>query len=341
MGPGWSVRVRARRLLVVAGLCLAGLVPAQANAAGQGTPQPLTTSLSGSNGVGSIVAPGRACSDGGSGSYRHYSIDAPLPGGVLSQLTGSLRGTLDVHHDGQEPPVGPVQGGAFLLGTQSHVTLTNYRGAVQLLLKGGQCGSPTSPLTFSPDGHQITAGPFTGTFAVNTDPSTTNGSYRGSTGSGTYTLTAGIAPGADNAWSLALNGAISILEPTLAVTVDHTFWGNLGLDYATRIVSVTYKVVNNGPGDAYGASLVSTSSPTNDVQALGPQPQPLGDLLNGQSTFVTVRYHLGLLSPCQAVILNCTFSTVVNLSSPDALDVPAAPSATLSATAPSVPPPLS
>jgi hypothetical protein len=287
------------------------------------------------------MTPGRPCSDGGTGGYRHYSIDAPIPSGVLSQLTGTLRGSLDVHHDGQEPPTGPVQGGAFLLGSQSHVTLTNDRGAVQLLLQGGQCGSPSAPLSFSADGHQISAGPFNGTFSITTDQATTNGAYRMATGSGTYTLTAGVAPGANNSWSLALNGNLSILEPALTATVTRTFWGNLGLDYATRMVSVTYQITNSGKGDAYNTSLVSTSSPTNDVTALGPQPQPLGDLLAGQSTQVTVRYRLGLLSPCTAVILNCNFTSMVNVALPDALDVPATSSATLPVTAPALPPPLS
>lgn len=318
-------------------------IPSASTAAGapQGSAQPLTVTLSGSNGVGRIVSPARACSDGGTGNYRHYGISAPLPAGVLSQLTGTLDGSLDVHHDGQEPPVGPVQGGAFLLGTQTHATLSNYRGAVQLVLQGGQCTSPTAPLSFSADGHQINAGPFTGTFAVSTDPSTTNGSYTGATGSGTYTLSAGIAPGADNPWSLALNGTISIREPALTVTVLNTFWGNLGLDYVTRTVSVTYQVTNSGSGDAFATSLVSTSSPTNGVTPLGPKPQVLGDLAAGQSAQVTVRYQFGLLAPCALVILNCKFSSVVNVLLPDALDVAATRTATLPISAPVLPPPLS
>jgi hypothetical protein len=42
-----------------------------------------------------------------------------------------------------------------------------------------------------------------------------------------------------------------------------------------------------------------------------------------------------------AVILNCNFSSVVNVSLPDALDVPSTPSSTLPVTAPVLPPPLS
>ena len=42
----------------------------------------------------------------------------------------------------------------------------------------------------------------------------------------------------------------------------------------------------------------------------------------GQSATFTVRYQLGLLSPCTLVILNCTFATTVTMSMPDALDTP-------------------
>ena len=311
----------------------------------QGSPQPLSVSLTGTNGVGRIMVPGRTCADGGTGAYRHYSIDTALPGGVLSQLTGTLRGSFDVHHDGPEPPVAPAAGGAFLLGDQSHVTFTNYRGAVQLILHGGQCGGTTFPLTFSADGHQISFGtsatPASGSWDVSTTPGTTNGAYRSATGSGTYKLTAGVAPGADNPWTLQLSGNISILEPNLKATVASVFWGNLGLDYAFRIVSVTYTITNSGTGDAFNTSLVSTSSPTDDVIPMGPQPQALGDLLAGQSTQVTVRYQIGLLSPCTLVILNCHFTSVVNMSGPDALDVPGNFSSTLPVTAPNLPPPLS
>jgi hypothetical protein len=359
---------RQGRLALAPGIALLvtmGLVPS-ATAAPQGNPQPLNvlntspaTPLAGTNGVGRIMVPGRTCSEGGSGNYRHYSFDGPIPAGVLSQLTGTLRGSVDVHHDGVEPPVGPVSGGAFLLGDQNHVTLTNYRGAVQLILHGGQCTSATSPLTFSADGHQIAAGPFNGKWDITSDIGSTNGAYRSASGSGSYTLTAGVAPGADNPWSLQLSGNISILEPKLTATVVKTFWGNLGLDYATRIVSVTYQITNTGTttskGDAFNTAVSNWSSPTNDVHPLGPStqalgdqlhpqppsPQPLGDLLSGQSTQVTLRYQLGLLSPCLLVILNCNFTSVVTMSGPDALDVPGTFSSTLPVTAPNLPPPLS
>jgi hypothetical protein len=125
------------------------------------------------------------------------------------------------------------------------------------------------------------------------------------------------------------------------VTVLNTFWGNLGLDYVTRTVSVTYQVTNSGTGDAFSTSVVSTSSPTNGVTPKGPQPQALGDLPAGQSAQFTVLYQLGLLAPCAVVILNCKFSSVVTVSLPDALDVAATRSATLPISAPALPPPLS
>jgi hypothetical protein len=337
---------RCRRLLVAAipaSLLVTGL-GSGAKAAPQGSPQPLNVTVSdatGTTSAGRIMAPGRPCTDGGSGAYRHYSITSPLSPGVFGQIPGTIDGSIDVHHDGTEPPTGAVSGGAFLLGDQTHATLSNYRGALQVLLHGGRCGSTTAPISFDPTGHVVSAGPFTGSFDVNTTPGTTNGAYRGATGHGTYTLNAGVAPGANNKWSLVLNGNISILEPTLTATVVSSFWGDLGIDYAFRIVTVTYNVTNNGPGDAYNTALASTSSPTNDVTALGPQPQALGDLLAGQSQIVTVRYRLGLLSPCTLVILNCSFTSVVTMSGADALDVPGTFVSTLPVTAPTLPPPLS
>jgi hypothetical protein len=323
-----------------------------ANPQGQAQPLVLST-LTGTNGVGRMQTTGLDCADGGSGSYRHMDFASPLAPGVLSQIGGNIRGTLDVHHDGQEPPVGPVVGGSYLQGAQSHVTMSNYRGAVQLLLNGSACttttpASPTYGLAFSPDGHTITAGPISGTFNISADPGATNGAYRSATGGGTFTLSAGIAPGADNGWSLALNGNIKILEPAMTATLTNTYWGNLGIDYATRIVSVAYQITNSGTGDAFNTSLISATSPTPGVTPLGvqeippgPQSEPLGDLLAGQSTTVIVAYQLGLLAPCALVILNCKFTSVLNVSMPDALDVPGTFTSTFPVTAPNLPPPLS
>lgn len=305
------------------------------------TPQPLTVSATGTNAVGRIVDPGRRCADGGSGQYRHVGVESPLPitpnAVITAAAPGFIRGTFDVHHDGDEPvgtPISPSANQAFLQGTESHVTLSNQRGAVQLRLSAGNCATPT--LSF--DGHTVSGA---GTWKI--DPVGTNGDYQGATGTGTFNLSLGVAPGADNPWSLSLNGNISVPQPSLKVEVVSTTWGNLGVDYVTRRVTVTYRVTNTGPGDTFGAVMTNTSSPTPGVTPLGPQPQPLGDLRNGESTTFSVRYAFTLLAgPCQLIILGCEFDTRVAVSMPDVLDkadVPP-PSATNHVKAPTFPPPL-
>jgi hypothetical protein len=299
-------------------------------------PYPINVAASGANGVGRITTPGRPCAEGGNGSYRHYSLETSVPGGQVSSLPANLRSSLDVHHDGTEPvgtPIAPTANQAFLLGSESHATFTNQRGAIQLRLTSGSGTCQAASLSF--DGITVAG---TGTWGL--DPLSTNGAYRSATGNGTFILSAGVAPGADNPWTLSLQGSINVLQPTLKVEVVSTFWGNLGLDYVTRRVSVTYRITNTGPGDAFNTVLQSTTSPTAGVSPLGPTPQPIGDLLAGQAAVVTVRYQLGLLSPCALVILSCRFDTTVNVAMPDALDVLTPQSATVPAKAPDFPPPL-
>ena len=301
-------------------------------------PQPFGGTFSGTNGSSRIGDPGRRCSEGGSGEYRHISLETPVSPILSAALPGFLRATIDVHHDGDEPVGTPLTGGAataFLQGTESHATASNQRGSVQIRLSGGTCAAP--PLTF--DGTTVSG---SGTWAL--DPTGTTGAYRQATASGgTYTLSAGVAPGADNPWTLKLNGNLSVLQPHLAVDVVSTTWGNLGVDYVTRRVTVTYRVTNTGPGDAFAAVMTGTSSPTAGVIPLGPQPQNLGDLLNGESTTFSVRYQFSLLTgPCLLVILNCHFDTVTAVSLPDALDQADTPPPTVTnhVTAPLFPPPL-
>ncbi len=325
-------RHRTRALIALAAAGALALVPAT-SATGAG-PHDLTFSVAGSNGVGSIVNPGLPCASGGQGSYRDFTVAAPLPSGVLSNLTGDLRASLDVQHDGVEPPVGPVTTNAFLLGSVSHVTLSNQRGTVQLVLTSGTCAKPTLPF----DG--TTVGPATVTWAVDPTSPSNSGSYRGSSGSGTLQLQAGVAPGADNPWSMSSKGKITVLQPALSISVVNTFWGNLGLDYALRNVSVTYQIKNSGPGDAFGVVLASATSPTSGVTPLGPAPQALDDLASGATENVTVAYHLDLLQPCALVVLGCSFNTKLTVTMPDALDVPATQTASAQVTAPNLPPPL-
>ncbi|HZN16463.1 MAG TPA: hypothetical protein VFB78_19520 [Acidimicrobiales bacterium] len=249
-----------------------------------------------------------------------------------------MRGTFDVHHDGDEPVGTPLAGPAakaFLQPGESHATFSNQRGTVPLLLTAGTCAAP--PLTF--DGAKI-SGP--GTWAI--DALHATGAYRQSTGTGTFTLTnTGVEPGADNPWSLQLSGNISVLQPSFGLEVVSTSWGNLGVDYLLRKVTVVYRVRNNGPGDAFGVVMQATSTTTPGVTPLGPQPQNLGDLLAGEYTTFSVRYQFTLLAgPCKLVILGCEFDTYVTVSMPDALDKADVPSPTRGAhiTAPNFPPPL-
>jgi hypothetical protein len=294
--------------------------------------QPLSESASGNNGVGSIVNPGLPC-PGGEGNYRDYLLTTTVPGGVVSNLPGNLRANLDVQHDGVEPPVGPVTTNAFLLGHASHATFSNQRGAMQLELSSGTCAKPTLPF----DGTTVSG---SGAWSIDPGSDGNTGSYRQATGSGTFTLRADVAPGADNPWSLVLKGSMAVLQPLMSVTVVNTFWGNLGLDYAVRNVSVVYRITNTGLGDSFGDTLTASSSPTAGVTPLGITPQPLGDLAAGASTTVTLRYHLSLLAPCVLVILNCNFNSTLTATMPDALDVPSTQTASAPATAPALPPPL-
>jgi hypothetical protein len=304
-------------------------------------PQPLTLSVAGTNGVDRIQDPGRRCADGGSGEYRHASIEAQLPTSptavISASLPGVVRGSFDVHHDGTEivgQPVSPAAHQAFLQGSESHVTMSNQRGSVQLRLTSGSCTNET----LSYDGTTVS-----GAGAWTIDPTSTTGSYRQATGSGTFTLNLGVAPGADNPWNLGVNGNITVLQPHLKVEVVDTNWGNLGVDYVTRRPTVTYRITNTGPGDTFAPKLVSADSPNNGVNTLGVVPQNLPDLQSGQSTIVSVRYQLALLGgPCALVILGCQFDTTLGVSMPDALDKADSPppTATVHVRTPDLPPPL-
>jgi hypothetical protein len=303
-------------------------------------PAPLTVSVSGNNGVDRIQDPGRRCADGGSGQFRHASIEAALPATpnavISASLPGVIRGSFDVHHDGDEPVSTPLSGAAakaFLQGSESHLTLSNQRGSVQLRLTSGSCASPT--LAF--DGTTVSG---SGTWTV--DANSTTGSYRTATGTGAFTFSLGVAPGADNPWNVDVNGNITVPQPHLKVEALSTTWGNLGVDYLTRRPTVTYRITNTGPGDTFAPVLTKAISPNNGVATLGPIPQNLPDLQSGQSTTLSVRYQLGLLSPCALVILGCQFDTTLSVSMPDVLDRADSPppSATVHVRAPDLPPPL-
>jgi hypothetical protein len=289
------------------------------------------------DGAGTSTTPGRSCAEGGTGAYWHYDYGADLLGGSFSNLATTSRVHLDLRSDRTRytNASGAYTSGpnpaAYLQGVESHASLLNQRGAVKVRLSSGTCANPT--LAF--DGSNASG---TGQWSVDRG----SGAYRDITGSGTFTLTnAEVNPGADNALNLQLNGSFTIPDPALSVQVLKTYWGGLGTDYLSRRVTVVYRITNSGQGDAFGAKLTSTSSSTGGVTPLGPTPQALFDIPAGSYQDVQVRYQFSLLlGPCKLVLLDCPFSSTVNVDFPDAFDVAHPLSASVSAKAPNLPPPL-
>ncbi len=318
-------------------------------------PAPLQVSVAGVNGVVRATEPGLSCADGGEGSYRHYFAESSLAPGVMSRLAGTVRATLDVHHDGADALTRP-RPNAFLLGDENHVTLANQRGSVQIRLQRGTCGAPaldfdgTTAVLPSPQGGWDSTG-LTGT-----------GAYRDITGSGTFGFSAELNPGANNAWSLQLNGTLNVLQPGIQARIERTFWGNLGLDYVSRVVTVVYRIGNTGAGDSFDARFTGAvgasgaracNEPPSQLDTCpngAPPQQKLGDLASCadpalptscDTELITVRYHLPLLGgPCALIILGCQFDSTVQTDLPDALDRPSAQQKTLRVRAPDLPPPL-
>ncbi len=309
--------------------------PSASGSVGGVPPVPVVVSVSGANGAGNIETPGRTCAEGGQGAYWNYDYSAPVVPGAFSKQPGDLRLHLALHSDQVRFPgsLSPTPGGgpprAFLLGDDSHASLANPRGTMKIRLRSGTCAAPS--LDF--DG--ITSAG-AGTWEV----SDGQGSYREASGSGAFTMRADVAPGADNPFTLQLDGQVNVLQPALKVEVLKAYWGSLGTDYLSRRVTVAYRVTNEGPGDAFGAKVLKVTSSTPGVVPLGGTNLPLGDLEAGDTEVVAVRFQLGLLGPCQLVILGCTFATTTHVDWFDALDVISQPSATTTAKAPTLPPPL-
>lgn len=289
-------------------------------------------------GSGRATTPGTACADGGDGAYWHHDYRAPVPDGTLNARPAELRVHLDVHSDlvrypgldpaatGQAPPDGPA---AFLAGTDSRATFADDRGTLQLALASGSCTDPT--LAF--DGTTVDGG---GTWTVHHG----TGGYEDATGAGTFAVTAEVGTTGDEPLHLELDGPVEVQRPSLSAEVVTTYWGGLGADYLTRRPSVVWRIVNAGPGAAYGASLTDAFSDTAGARALGPKSAPLGDLEPGQDAFVTVRYELGLLNPCALVVLGCDFEAGIEVAMPDVLDDAVVERARVDTEAPTLPPPL-
>lgn len=332
-------------LMVAAVAAVAGAPTARSATADH----PLSLSVASENGRGRSVSPGRPCETGsdGVGAYWHYDYDTEMAPGVLSPLGGEVLAHLDIR-SGRQPyqnldgayPDG-ADPAAYLGGAESTVSLLDSRGSVKLRLSSGSCEAPT--LAF--DG-SVAAG--SGTWAVDSG----SGAYRDVTGSGTFTLSAEVNPGADNALDLQLDGLLSSPTPELEVTVVRTFWAGLGTDYLTRRVSVEYRVSNVGTGDAFGAVVTGISNPTSGVDPMVgsgfslPLPDLPACLPDGSNqdrcseTFV-VRHQMGLLlGPCALLILGCQFDTTITADLPDAFGVPSVQSDTVRVRAPDLPPPL-
>jgi hypothetical protein len=289
---------------------------------------PISITASGANGAGRINTPGRSCEDGGDAASWHYAYESSVRPGVFSDLSSEVRVNLDVHGE-VEPSTTTGEPTGWLQGTESTAALVNERGTIVLrLADGGGCGNTTAELDRT---KVVTAGTWTVDHG--------SGSYAGATGTGQFGVTAGIAPGADNPWSLQLSGAIEIAQPVLEVAFVRSWWGNLGTDYLTRRPTVLVRVTNRG-GDGFGLTVTAAASPTAGVQPLTGVPIRLGDLPAGQSLDLTLRYQLGLLAPCALVIVGCAFGVTVATSVSDALGASAPSSVTVPATAPLLPPPL-
>jgi len=328
-----------------------------------GAPRSFSANVSAANGR-TRVERSLPC-DGGDGDagYWHLQGEQPLPAGILTAPTNPLRGDFRLFADLHSPyhtirtspePVaapGPVASAAYLQPDASRVALSNARGTVKLALTSGSCSRGGQ--TFAFDGLQA-SGP--GTWVIDSS----SGSYRSATGSGTFTLDSGFAPGADNPWSIGLTGNVTVLQPKLAVELVETYWGRDGVDYLKRQVAAVYRVTNVGAGDTFAASLTSASSPTKGASLirimingknllidgntpLGTFPRPLGDLSSTEDVLVTIVWQLPLpsnTSACKLVILKCEITTNLGFSAPDALDLPTTHSASLKVRAPDLPPPL-
>lgn len=345
MGNGVE-RMRAKRRrhtrlrnVLVSALCVAA-VAAHGQVAEAGTATGAVTIQAG-NGSGRSVTPGRPCDDGGTGAYWHYEYaDDVAATSLLGNLPAEGLVHLDLHSDEQRFPNvagDPYPNGtsptAFLAGTESHASLLTDRGSIKVRLSSGDCATPT--LAF--DGSNASGA---GTWTV--DEESVSGAYRDVTGSGTFSLAnAEVNPGADNAIDLRLNGSFTVPEAGLQVEVLSTYWGQLGTDYLSRRATVVYRVTNIGPGDSFGARITAVTDLTAGTTPMVRLPVELGDLRAGESREFRFRHQLGLLTgPCKLVLLGCVFQTRFTIDLPNAFDQSHPFTATVTAKAPTLPPPL-
>lgn len=280
--------------------------------------EPVALALSGSTGAGRLADPHPGCGAGSFGPFRHYDYETTAAPGEFTLLGADARFHMDVH----EAPAG-----GFLPGEDSFLLLANARGTAKLALRSGDCQTPTLLV----DGDTVLG---EGAWRVGGS----SGAYRQIAGSGAFGVDAEAGPGADNAWSLRLSGNFDALDPSLAVAVRDVSWERPGFDYAARRLAVRFGITNSGPGDAFGARLLTWGTTTAGVTPLDASRTRLPDLRAGESTTVRVRYRLAAASPpCDAAVASCRFRATLDVRLPDALDVPATHHAEVEVRAPDLP----
>ena len=286
-------------------------------------PHALSLSTTGSNGIGTSVLDALPCpgAPSPSTSYWHYGYDATLAPGGFGPEPADLRLYLDVRDDQNG---GAVPNG-WLEGTESTVTIANPRGSVVVrLTDGGSCGNRTATVS----GDAVAT---SGTWTVGAG----SGAYSRATGAGTFSVQAGLAPGATNPWTLSLNGTINVARPTLVTSVVRTYWGQDGLDYLSRTVSVVYQLADFG-GNAYDVRLAGFSSGDPGVSYAGGAPTAGWDIGSGSSVQFVARWRVAATSGCPTG-LGCNFRTTIHASLHDGLDASLSYVTSVSQTTPAAP----
>lgn len=303
---------RLIELAVALAVIVSGLAIEPAAAAAPPPPTPLALTVGGANGVGRADLPGLACGKGGDGAAWHYGYETQLPPNTFTSLATDLRLNLDAHGT-SNPAVLPDSPNGFLQGSESTVSLVNERGTAVLRLNdGGSCDHRTARVGRST---VKTTGEWTVTGG--------SGSFKTAQGHGTFKVDAAVAPGADNPWTLTLDGGgVTVGQPNLQVSVARLWWGTFGLDLVTRRPTVLIRVTNAGPGDAYAVRVTDAAPTTGGVTLLEGAPVVLGDLAAGTSTVFTTRFQLALPGPCALIVLLCRFDVGVATAMTDALDRP-------------------
>lgn len=287
-------------------------------------PVPIEISASSDAAVVAVHRDGRTCDAGGEGSAWRGRMAAPIDGLVAGNdarlsMDLTVRSELVDPQGGVDPhaavvdPVGPPAGH---LDPGAIGAITDDRGTLKLAVTPGDCDS--ADLAF--DGVNAVGA---ATWSVERG----TGAYAGVTGGGSVELALETRPGADNHWSAAISGDLVAPQPELALEPLDSWWGNHGLDYLLRRVTVSVRVRNVGDGWAFRPTLVNVSSDSVGVVALGPGDTDLGPLPPGGYVDVALRYALGPFQPCGPIVRSCEFEARADVSWEDVLGTPSSDSA--------------